>query len=60
MVNNMNGDSLDFTPSGKSVMLISADPQLRLRLRRELTAMRWQVREARGGAEALELLEHVS
>jgi DNA-binding NtrC family response regulator len=39
------------------VVLASADIHFRARLRRELTAMRWQVREAGGGAEAMEQLE---
>jgi DNA-binding NtrC family response regulator len=39
------------------VLLASADADLRTRLRRELAAMRWEVREAEGGAEAMELLE---
>ncbi len=41
----------------RTVVLASADPHFRARLRRELTAMRWQVREAGGGAEAMEQLE---
>jgi len=41
----------------RTVLLASADANLRARLRQELTAMRWQVREAAGGAEAIELLE---
>ena len=41
----------------RTVLLTSADASLRARLRQELTAMRWQVREAAGGAEAIELLE---
>ena len=40
-----------------AVLLASADADLRTRLRQELTAMRWRVREASGGAEAMELLE---
>jgi DNA-binding NtrC family response regulator len=39
------------------VLLASADADLRTRLRQELAAMRWEVREAEGGAEAMELLE---
>ena len=41
----------------RTVLLASANATLRARLRQELTAMRWQVREAAGGAEAIELLE---
>ena len=41
----------------RSVVLTSADANLRARLRQELTAMRWMVREATGGAEAMALLE---
>ena len=41
----------------RTVVLASADMYFRERLRRELAAMRWQVREAGGGAEAMEQLE---
>ena len=41
----------------RTVLLASANATLRARLRQELTAMRWQVREAAGGAEVIELLE---
>ncbi|MGA2437404.1 MAG: sigma-54 dependent transcriptional regulator [Acidobacteriaceae bacterium] len=41
----------------RTVLLASADADLRARLTQELTAMRWQVREAAGGAEAIALLE---
>lgn len=41
----------------RTVVLASADTHFRERLRRELSAMRWQVREAGGGAEAMEQLE---
>ena len=43
--------------SVRTVLLASADLHFRARLRQELTAMRWQVREAAGGAEAMALLE---
>jgi DNA-binding NtrC family response regulator len=43
--------------SVRTVLLASADSHFRVRLRQELTAMRWQVREAAGGAEAMALLE---
>jgi DNA-binding NtrC family response regulator len=45
------------TAPARTVLLTSADASLRARLRQELTAMRWQVREAAGGAEAIELLQ---
>jgi DNA-binding NtrC family response regulator len=41
----------------RTVVLASADAQLRERLCLQLTAMRWQVREAAGGAEAMAQLE---
>jgi DNA-binding NtrC family response regulator len=41
----------------RTVLLASADANLRARLRQELTALRWEVREAAGGAEAMALLE---
>ncbi|MEO6909364.1 MAG: sigma-54 dependent transcriptional regulator [Edaphobacter sp.] len=41
----------------RTVVLASADAGLRQRLRRSLTGLRWQVREATGGAEAMEQLE---
>lgn len=41
----------------RTVVLASADAALRERLRRSLTGLRWQVREASGGAEAMELME---
>jgi DNA-binding NtrC family response regulator len=41
----------------RTVVLASADADFRQRLRQHLTAMRWQVREAGGGAEAIALLE---
>ena len=39
------------------MVLASADPALRQRLRESLTGMRWQVREASGGAEAMAQME---
>lgn len=42
---------------GKVVVLASADPVLRQKLRVSLSAMRWNVREAAGGAEAIAYLE---
>ena len=43
--------------SGKTVVLASADVALRQRLRQSLAGMRWQVREAGGGAEAMAQME---
>ena len=41
----------------RTVLLASADAHFRALLRQQLTAMRWQVREAGGGAEAMAQLE---
>lgn len=41
----------------RTVLLASADAHFRTLLRQQLTAMRWQVREAGGGAEAMAQLE---
>ena len=41
----------------RTVVLASADPALRQRLRSSLNGLRWQVREARGGAEAIAQLD---
>jgi DNA-binding NtrC family response regulator len=41
----------------RTVVLASADAGLRQRLRASLTGLRWQVREASGGAEAMAQLE---
>lgn len=41
----------------RTVVLASADPALRQRLHSSLSGLRWQVREARGGAEAIAQLE---
>jgi len=41
----------------RSVVLASADGELRRRLRVSLTGMRWKVREASGGAEAMAQME---
>jgi DNA-binding NtrC family response regulator len=41
----------------RTVVLASADVHFRARLRQQLTAMRWNVREAGGGAEAMAHLE---
>jgi DNA-binding NtrC family response regulator len=50
-------ESVGNKAAARTVLLASADAGLRTRLRQELTAMRWQVREAAGGAEAMEMLE---
>ncbi len=41
----------------RTAVLASADAGFRTRLKEELSTMRWSVREARGGAEAMALLE---
>ncbi len=41
----------------RTVVLASADPALRQRLHHSLSGLRWQVREACGGAEAIAQLE---
>src|SRR5882757_7332629 len=41
----------------RTAVLVSADAGLREQLRRSLTALRWQVREASGGAEAMAHLD---
>ncbi|HSY37717.1 MAG TPA: sigma-54 dependent transcriptional regulator [Acidobacteriaceae bacterium] len=41
----------------RSVLLASADASLRQRLRNSLSGLRWDVREAHGGAEAIAQLE---
>lgn len=45
------------TASARSVVLASSDAGLRTRLRTSLCAMRWTVREASGGAEAMAQME---
>lgn len=45
------------TLAARTAMLVSADVSLRQRLSETLLGMRWQVREAAGGAEALSFLE---
>ncbi|MEO6924144.1 MAG: hypothetical protein ABI142_09990, partial [Bryocella sp.] len=49
--------ALESTNSMRSVVLASADVALRARLRDSLLGMRWKVREAGGGAEAMAQLE---
>jgi DNA-binding NtrC family response regulator len=51
------GAGLLETPTIRTVVLASADNGLRQRLSQSLTGLRWQVREAAGGAEAMALLE---
>jgi DNA-binding NtrC family response regulator len=43
----------------RTVVLVSADAGLRQRLRSSLTGLRWQVREAGGGAEAMAQVEEL-
>lgn len=45
------------TTGVRTAILASADPSFRQRLRAALTELRWQVREAGGGAETLAFLE---
>lgn len=45
------------TVAMRTVVLASADAGLRQRLRKSLSGLRWQVREADGGAEAMAQLE---
>jgi DNA-binding NtrC family response regulator len=51
-----SGDAMEVAPL-RTVVLASADAGLRKRLRASLTGLRWQVREAAGGAEAMVQLE---
>src|ERR1700756_148409 len=51
------GDDASETAALRTVVLASADAALRQRLRASLTGLRWQVREASGGAEAMAQLE---
>jgi DNA-binding NtrC family response regulator len=51
------GDDASETAALRTVVLASADAGLRQRLRASLTGLRWQVREASGGAEAMAQLE---
>lgn len=45
--------------AARTVVLASADAGLRQRLKKSLNGLRWQVREASGGAEAMEQLEEL-
>ena len=51
------GRSNEDKAGSRTVVLASADAHFRSRLSHQLTAMRWQVREAGGGAEAMAQLE---
>ena len=51
-------NSIEPVAANRSVVLASADASLRQRLRASLTGLRWQVREAAGGAEAMAQLEY--
>jgi DNA-binding NtrC family response regulator len=57
MEDGLGRESAGNKTAAKTVLLASADADLRTRLTQELTAMHWQVREAAGGAEAMALLE---
>jgi DNA-binding NtrC family response regulator len=58
MVSEMEvGTSVLDAVTSRTVVLASADAGLRQRLRVSLTGLRWQVREAGGGAEAIAQLE---
>jgi DNA-binding NtrC family response regulator len=50
-------ESIESKAVARTVVLASADAGFRARLSQQLTAMRWQVREAAGGAEAMAQLE---
>jgi DNA-binding NtrC family response regulator len=52
----LNEDAMEVAAM-RTVVLASADAGLRQRLRASLTGLRWQVREASGGAEAMAQLE---
>ena len=49
----LSNDRQDTKASPRTVVLASGDIHFRENLRRQLTAMRWTVREASGGAEAM-------
>jgi DNA-binding NtrC family response regulator len=50
-------ESSECKAAARTVVVASADAGFRARVRQQLTSMRWQVREAGGGAEALAQLE---
>ena len=47
----------DSAPEARTVVVVSADAGLRARLGERLAGLRWRVREASGGAQAMLLLE---
>lgn len=57
----MNATGISVTeavfPAARTVVVASTDASLRTRLRASLGSLRWQVREASGGAETIALLE---
>jgi DNA-binding NtrC family response regulator len=50
-------ESIENKAAIRTVVLASADAHFRARLRQQLAALRWHVREAAGGAEAMAQLE---
>lgn len=57
-MNETYGTAMDVgAVNSRTVILASTDAALRARLRQSLTSLRWQVREASGGAETIALLE---
>ena len=56
----LTGTGVAEAAATRTVVLASADAGLRQRLRRSLTELRWQVREATGGAEAMAQLEDLA
>jgi DNA-binding NtrC family response regulator len=53
----VNTYSIPVAAAARSAILASSDRSFRQRVRETLSGLRWQVREASGGAEALALLE---
>jgi DNA-binding NtrC family response regulator len=53
----LSRESTETKVAMRTVILTSADTDFRTRLKQQLTAMRWSVREAGGGAEAMAQLE---
>jgi len=56
----LSKDPSETKAAARTVVLASADAHFRERMRLQLTAMRWTVREASGGAEAMAELERQS
>jgi DNA-binding NtrC family response regulator len=54
----LNREPGDARVAMRTVVLASGDAEFRARLRQQLTAMRWSVREAGGGADAMAQLEN--